>query len=112
MTLWLYWPTAYPKITQVFMNNPKYYGKFGLPGHEGVDIRALYGSDILACADGKVVEVGWRFQRHPYGYAVRINHERLDGRYQTVYAHGKEGSAKVKVGHLVQAGDVIMQADN
>ena len=45
----LVWPTADPKIiTQWYGINPQWYAPFGLPGHEGLDIRALTLTPILA----------------------------------------------------------------
>ena len=53
------WPTQYGVITQGFLERPEYYGKFHyrgpdgisypLAGHEGIDFRALAGSEIYAC---------------------------------------------------------------
>ena len=112
MERWLYWPTRFAFITQPFLANRQRYIKFGLAGHEGIDIRARRGTDILCCANGTVSLVGWKTPDHAYGYAVRVVHERPDGRYETIYAHGVEGSAKVKKGQTVKAGDVLMLADN
>jgi murein DD-endopeptidase MepM/ murein hydrolase activator NlpD len=99
---------------------PEFYSKFDLPGHEGVDIRAPSGSNIYACATGvvKLVAVNWRpgqagrTAMHPYGYHVRLRHKRMDGEYETIYAHLTEGSAKVKEGEHVMAGQLIALADN
>jgi len=108
----LVWPTDFRVYTQKFGQRPEFYGKFGLPGHEGVDIRAPNGANVYACADGVVVLAGWRRAGHPYGYSVRIRHQRSDGEYETVYAHLQEGSATVKEGDLVKAGQLIALADN
>ncbi len=53
----LRWPTDYPKITQAFGVNPDIYRRFGLPGHEGLDIRAPMGANVYAAADGTVFQV-------------------------------------------------------
>jgi murein DD-endopeptidase MepM/ murein hydrolase activator NlpD len=111
-TLQLVWPSDYKVYTQKFGLRPEYYSKFGLPGHEGVDIRAPSGSNIYACADGVVTLVGWRKAGHAYGYSVRIRHNRDDGEYETIYAHLTEGSAKVKVGDVVYADQLIGLADS
>ncbi len=110
--LTLVWPSDYKVYTQKFGQRPEYYGQFGLPGHEGVDIRAPNGTNIYACADGVVTLVGWRKAGHPYGYSVRIRHKRVDGEYETIYAHLTEGSGKVKEGDAVKAGQLIALADN
>ncbi|HKZ84266.1 MAG TPA: M23 family metallopeptidase [Anaerolineae bacterium] len=108
----LVWPTDFKVYTQKFGARPEFYGKFGLPGHEGVDIRAPTGANVYACADGVVTLVGWRKAGHPYGYSVRLRHKRSDGEYETVYAHLQEGSAMVKEGDTVKAGQPIALADN
>ncbi|HLF24837.1 MAG TPA: M23 family metallopeptidase [Anaerolineae bacterium] len=110
--LTLVWPSDYKVYTQKFGQRPDYYSKFGLPGHEGVDIRAPNGTNIYACADGVVTLAGWRKAGHPYGYSIRLRHKRNDGEYETIYAHLTEGSAKVKVGDAVKAGQLIALADN
>ena len=38
----LAWPTDYNLILQPFGVNPDYFRRWGLPGHEGVDIRAPF----------------------------------------------------------------------
>ena len=80
----LRWPTDYVVITQPYGVNFAYYRRFGLPGHEGVDIRALMDTPVYACADGEVYLVHDGRQNHPYGKHVRIRHL---GGYKTVYAH-------------------------
>ncbi len=114
--LTLVWPSDFKVYTQNFGKRPEFYGKFGLPGHEGVDIRAPNGSSIYACADGVVSRVGMRYlpdgREHAYGYQIRIRHKRIDGDYETIYAHLQDGSARVKEGDTVTAGQPIAQADN
>ena len=94
------------------MSNPTHYAKFGLPGHEGIDIRSPNGEPLYASTDGVVSEVGWRKPKHAYGYAFRISF-RLDGwPYELIYAHGIDGSANFKKGDKVNQGNVIMLSDN
>ncbi len=105
----LRWPTDYPEIVQPFGANPDLYRRWGLPGHEGVDIRAPKGARVYACADGAVARVdlyNGDAALQPYGNSVRLQHR--DG-FQTLYAHLQE--TRVKVGDSVQAGDVIGLAD-
>jgi len=108
----LVWPSDFKVYTQKFGQRPEFYSKFGLPGHEGVDIRAPTGSNVYAAADGVVTLVGWRKAGHPYGYSIRIRHKRIDGEYETIYAHLDEGSGKVNVGDTVKAGQLIGLGDN
>lgn len=103
---YLLWPSEYPVITQAFGANKHIYTRFGMPGHEGLDIRAMPGSNIYCCADGWVYRVHRGADNHAYGIHVRIQHE---GGYKTVYAHLKQ--ADVEVGQQVKAGELIGKAD-
>lgn len=111
MSFRIRWPTEYGTITQRFGENPQFYGKFGLPGHEGLDFRAPEGSEIYAAADGVVTDVrldGFSDPLlKPYGNQVRIQH---DGRYLTIYAHLSE--VVVMRGETVKAGQLIALAGN
>lgn len=105
----LRWPTDYPVITQPFGANPEIYRRWGLPGHEGVDIRAPRGAPVYACADGQVARVDTYTgdpALQPYGNSVRLQHR--DG-YLTVYAHLLQ--TLVSVGEPVTAGQRIGYAD-
>lgn len=103
----LWWPTDHAYITQRFGSNPDYYGRFNLPGHEGVDIRAPANANIYACADGTVFRVEHDPNEHAYGKHVRIRHA---GNYKTVYAHLNE--VLVDVGDEIKAGQIVGLADN
>lgn len=103
----LRWPTIYNVVTQVFGANPEIYARYGLPGHEGIDIRAREFSNIFCCADGVVYAVQMDPQAHAYGLHVRVAHR--DG-YKTIYAHLAEIS--VRPGEQVKAGDLIGKADS
>lgn len=88
MASWMRWPTQMGRITQRFGVNPNAYAKFGLPGHEGLDLAAGQGEAVYAVYDGLVSDV--RLDNFsdplvkPYGNQVRIQH--ANG-YETVYAH-------------------------
>ena len=111
------WPVgdtqpAANQITQWFGANPDQYEGFGLPGHEGVDLRAAHGAPILCVADGvvKVINESRRSAReggHNYGVHVRVEHR--DG-YETIYAHFDRHI--VQVGQQVRAGERLGFADN
>jgi hypothetical protein len=104
---YLLWPTDYAVITQEFRANPQIYGRWGFPGHEGVDFRARTNTNIYCCADGEVYQVHSNPDNHPYGIHVRLRHELG---YKTIYAHFIE--AFVKEGEIVKAGQVIGLADS
>ena len=104
---YMLWPTDFAVITQEFGANPDIYGRWGFPGHEGVDFRARPNTNIYACADGVVYRVHMNPDNHPYGVHVRIRH---DGGYKTVYAHFAK--ALVVNGQMVKAGDIIGKADS
>lgn len=101
------WPTEYRQITQQFGANPQNYAQFGLPGHEGIDIKAPTGSRIFCVAPGEVIRVHRKATGHNYGIHVRVAHQ--DG-YKTIYAHLQE--ARVNEGDIVEAGTVLGLADN
>ncbi len=106
----LLWPTDYAMVTQAFGANPTLYRRWGLPGHEGLDIRAPLHARVYACADGTVTRVdvyAGDAQKQPYGNSVRVQHR--DG-YLTVYAHLEK--VAVKVGDSVKAGQIIGYADS
>lgn len=102
-----HWPTEYKVITQVFGNNPEYYLQFGLPGHEGVDIRAYTSTRIFAAAPGRVVLVQNDPTASNYGIHIKLDH---GDNHQTLYAHLQ--SANVVVGQQVVGGQLIGLADN
>jgi len=104
---YLAWPTDYPVITQRFGANPQIYSRFGVPAHEGLDIRALTNTNVCSCFDGVVYEVHTNAKDHPYGIHVRILHR--DG-YRTVYAH--LARALVSLGEEVTEGQPIGKADS
>ena len=101
------WPTEHRVITQHFGSNPQYYSQFGLPGHEGIDIRAPSGSKIFCVAPGRIYNVHRSPTGHNYGIHVRVQHQ--DG-FQTIYAHLEE--IFVNQGETVAAGAVLGLADN
>jgi murein DD-endopeptidase MepM/ murein hydrolase activator NlpD len=67
--------------------------------HAGIDFGALWGSPIVAAADGQVVGAGWT---GGYGRQVRIVH---DGGLMTTYSH--MSAMVAQPGTLVRQGQVI-----
>jgi uncharacterized protein YgiM (DUF1202 family) len=105
----LYWPVDSHRVNQFFGENPQFYQKFGLDGHEGLDLRAPTGANIYAAAEGLVYFAGHP-ENHPYGLLIRIKHEHEGEIYRTIYAHLKE--IFVKEGQKVRVGELIGLADN
>lgn len=110
------WPTEFKVITQKYGARPGYYAQFGLPGHEGLDMRAGRGTRIFAVQAGRVKMVATDPRPksqggHNYGVHLRISHPGYaDGDYETVYAHLLE--LLVEVGQEVEAGQLIGLADS
>lgn len=86
------WPTATHEISA---------GLDSYEGHSGVDMISGLGSDVVAAADGTVLEAG--FDNLGNGYYVLLDNG--DG-YQTLYAHMQEELA-VAAGDSVTQGQVI-----
>lgn len=103
------WPTPHQVVTQAFGAAPAYYGKFGLPGHEGIDLRALHGDPICAVMDGVVARVD--HAHRAYGYSLRQRVVLAGVEYEVLYAHGVTGSAAVQPGDEVERGERLMAAD-
>ena len=67
--------------------------------HDGVDIKAPWGTPVRATAEGKVIYAGWKAG---YGKTVIIQHAYG---FKTLYAHLSK--IKVKKGRWVKSGQVI-----
>lgn len=105
----LIWPVdGAPFVTQWYGVNKAYYSQFGLPGHEGLDLRAYNGTRIFAAAAGRVY-LSTPNQGN-YGIQVRIAHQIGDQQFNTVYAHLMQ--TEVEEGDIVEQGQVVGLADN
>lgn len=110
----------WPEVTQFFGMNKSIYAKFGIPGHNGIDMIKVgspnlsYGQKILAAHDFDTVEIVTDFPTKKRGTGIylkkRLAHpERIKGIdayfMETVYWH----LADVLVDHKSsgEAGDVI-----
>lgn len=107
----LIWPLDKVTITQGFGERPEYYKKYGLKGHNGIDLRTRYLDTPLgkryvqAMADGKVVEV----RRFGSGYGTYVKLLQKDGSTMT-YAHLYK--SYVYEGQNVTQGQKIALTDN
>ncbi len=72
--------------------------------HEGLDIAAPYGTEVVAAADGIVTFVG---PLGDYGHVVFVNHGHG---FATFYAHNSR--YRVKEGQAVRRGEVIAHVGN
>lgn len=72
--------------------------------HDGLDINAEMGDEILSVAQGEVIYTGWP---GAYGRLVKVRHP---AGFLSKYAHLSE--IKVEVGQKVEKGDVIGLAGN
>ena len=104
-----YWPTQYKVVTQAFGINPQWYNKYGLPGHEGIDMRALRGTPIYAVWDGNVSRAGWH---DAYGNHIRVFHLIKGIKYESVYAHLFNKHPYYPIGTKVKRGQIIGDADS
>lgn len=96
------WPTEFRVINQLFGVNHDFYARFGLPGHEGLDVKAPLGSRLFSVAPGQVKVVHTNPDTHNYGIHVRVAH--ADG-YETIYGHMQQ--AQVQVNQNVNAGTLL-----
>jgi murein DD-endopeptidase MepM/ murein hydrolase activator NlpD len=99
----LFYPIDKVFVTQKFGERPAAYKKYGMSGHNGVDLRTRFVDSPLAhryctaAAAGRISEVGTD-AKAGYGIFVRIDHP--DGS-QTIYGHFSK--VYVKVGQSVLA---------
>lgn len=75
------------------------FGQRGSKHHDGIDIPASRGANVIASDDGKVAYSG---RMRGYGNIVVIKHS---GGYHTVYAHNQKNFARK--GQKVSKGEVI-----
>lgn len=92
------------RITQEYSKNPSYYKRFGLKGHEGLDLvptgKVL---DVMALEEGIVVRDEDNPKSGAYGNFLTLWHPTI--KKATQYAHLKENI--LKVGDRVQKGQKI-----
>ncbi|MCB0374917.1 MAG: M23 family metallopeptidase [Sinomicrobium sp.] len=93
-------PVQFSKISSRYNLTRRiaYYG-YQVRPHKGTDFAAPIGSEILATANGTVVESAYKGGNGNY---IKIKH---NGTYSTQYLHMRE--RRVRVGDYVKQGDVI-----
>ena len=101
-------PLTNPKITQPFGGNPKgmdnYYNKYGLKGHNGIDLATFWGDKVYAAHDGNVLDL----KEDPFGFGkyVRLISDKTEGFYWLTY-YGHLSKINVKDGQRVKEGDIV-----
>lgn len=93
------------QISQRWGENPEYYAKLGMKGHNGVDFAVPIGTPIMACHDGTIQFSGIDSVR-----SLTVCIDSPDGTLRTLYCHLSE--SKVQVGQVVKRGDVIALSGN
>ncbi len=91
-------PPVWGKITSRFgYRRDPFTGRYEF--HDGVDIKAPWGTPVRATAEGKVIYAGWKAG---YGKTVIIRHAYG---FRTLYSHLSR--VKVRAGRWVKPGDII-----
>lgn len=108
------WPTNTKRVTQYFGERPEFYKNISngfLPGHEGIDLAAPFGTPYFCVAPGKVVAVTDKRRdgtASAYGWHVVVDH---GNGYSTLYAHATS-DILVSVGDTVAAGQILAHSGN
>lgn len=90
-------PTKVTRVTSGFRPSHR-------PNHNGIDIAEPGTHEIYAIADGVVSK---SYYSSSYGECIMIVHNINGQTWESVYAHLREGSRRVKVGDKVKQGQVI-----
>lgn len=106
------WPSSYKPawITQMYRANPQNYLKYGLDGHEGIDIRTGTNGKCICIFDGVVSRVDAWPNTGNYGYSIRVFHP-MTG-HTSIYAHLDPSVSVPPVGMSVIAGQVLGLCDS
>lgn len=114
MRLELFYPVKPYSVNQIFGVNKDYYKKYGINGHNGLDLKAYHGQPVYAAHDGDVVYAGMD-AAEGYGVVLRTHEPKeYDGGiayFKSIYWHLIK-TIPVKVGQKVKAGTLIGFADN
>lgn len=97
-------------VTQWFDENSELYARFGLDGHNGIDIVAPHGTPMYAVEDGTVVNV--KLTADGFGKHIQfVSDKEVDGA-SLVWVYGHCSAIHVKVGDKVKAGEHIADMGN
>jgi murein DD-endopeptidase MepM/ murein hydrolase activator NlpD len=97
--------------TQFFGENPALYARFGLIGHNGIDLVRPHGEPLYAIEDGTVIST--KEEPDGFGKNIRIISDAKDkeGNYR-VWTYGHNHENYVKVGDKVKAGQHVAAMGN
>jgi hypothetical protein len=105
------WPTDSHAVTQHFGANPGYYGQFGFPGHEGIDLASPLGTPYYCPFGGTITrrrDTRSDGQPSAYGWHIIIDH---NNGYTTLLAH-MDPEPPVQVGETVLTGQIVGYSGN
>jgi len=94
-------PLAYRRISSRYTSGRFHPILQTWRAHRGVDYAADAGTEIMATADGVIIERGWD---NSYGNTIRIRHS---NGWVTRYAHMRAFKSGLSVGSRVSQGDII-----
>jgi murein DD-endopeptidase MepM/ murein hydrolase activator NlpD len=94
-------PLAYRRISSRYTNARYHPILQRWRAHRGIDYAADAGTEIMATADGVIIERGWD---NSYGNTIRIRH---NNGWVTRYAHMRAFKSGLAVGSRVSQGDII-----
>lgn len=97
-------------VTQWFGENKDLYARFGLNGHNGIDIVRPWGSEMFAVEDGTVVSV--KNDPEGYGQHVRIVSTPDKDGYANEWTYGHNSKNLVEVNQTVKKGDKVALMGN
>lgn len=102
----------YPEgsITQWFSENSELYSRFGLEGHNGIDIVAPHGEPMFAVEDGTVVNV--KLDPDGFGKHLQFISDNGDGTKRRLWVYGHCSDIYVRVGDKIKAGEHIADMGN
>lgn len=93
-------------LMQGFAENARIYARFGLKGHNGIDLGVYAGTPVLAMAAGEIIFAGDGFDYPIMGAAagncVVVEHS---AGYRTAYAHLLRPYGEI--GYQLAAGEVL-----
>lgn len=104
-----YYPTG--DVTQWFGENPTLYARFGLAGHNGIDLVRAHGTPLYAVEDAEVVSV----KNDPGGYGkviYIISDKKNKNGFYNEWVYGHNSFNFVTVGQKVKAGEKIALMGN